>query len=125
MMKINKNKKGQAGFVVTVELLLIVTLLVFGMLAGWAKLRDQTVSELQDLGSAIGSIDQSYDIDGHIWTGSAGSEVASFAGFAFTDNPDLDGGVAGEVGGDGAQILYNPRTAASTVTAPTEADTLY
>lgn len=122
MMKINKNKKGQAGFVITVELLLIVTVLVMGMIAGWAKLRDQTVAELSDLGSAIGAIDQSYEIDGHTWS-STGTQIASFAGFTYVDGSDIDSNTT--VGGDDAMVVYNQSSGSAQTGTGYETDSLY
>ena len=41
-----KNKK--AGFVVTSELLLITTILVIGLIAGWVTVRNSVNAELED-----------------------------------------------------------------------------
>lgn len=94
-------KKKTAGFVVTAELLLVTTILAIGLIAGMAKLRDQTIAELADAGSAIGSINQSYTISGTNWN-TSGSNVASVSGFAYNDIADN----GTEVGGDGANVTY-------------------
>lgn len=118
MMKMNKNKKGQAGFVITVELLLIVTVLVIGLLAGWAKLRDQVTAELSDAGDAIGSIDNSYKYLGLQWDdGTAG--IAAVASFGFDDAPDA-ASVGSAVGGDGQFIDYKTAVTSSSSTTPVE-----
>ena len=102
MMKMNKNKKGQAGFVITVELLMIVVILVMGLVSGWGKVRDMTVAELGDTGDAVGAIDQSYILRGTTWLVATGP-VAAHSGFQFDDATDPAG--AG-VGGDGVIIQY-------------------
>lgn len=104
MMRMNKNKKGQAGFVITVELLLIVVILVMGLITGWTKVRDQSVAELMDTGSAIGAIDQSYINFGTNWLGAIGP-IAAHAGFQYDDA--VDTAAAAAVGGDGAIIAYS------------------
>lgn len=109
-MKKDARKKGaQAGFVVSAELLLISTVLVLGLLTGMTKLRDQTIAELSDTGSAIGAINQSYSVDGTAWT--VTGDVAEVSGFAFTDEADV---TSNEVGGDGQVINYLPAPTAST-----------
>ena len=112
-MKLNKNKKGQAGFVITAELLLITVVLVLGLVTGWAKLRDQTLAELSDTGSAIGSIDQGFEIVGTDWA-SGGGAVAATAGFGFQDVRDLGGESAGAIGGDSILIVYDAAAVLST-----------
>lgn len=116
MLRMNKNKKGQAGFIVTVELLLISVVLVIGLLAGWTKLRDQVSAELSDAGNAIGSIDNSYKYLGAQWDDAVAS-IAATASFAFADEIDVTT-VSGQVGGDGGTIHYRAAdTASSTATA--------
>jgi hypothetical protein len=113
MLRVNvqKKRRGQEGFVVTAELLLISTILVLGLITGFTKLRDQTLAELSDSGNAIGAIDQSYTLDGTNWTVDV-AQVAEVAGFAYEDAPD--NGSDGDVGGDGDLILYLPAPAPST-----------
>lgn len=116
MMKMNKNKKGQSGFVITAELLLIVTILVFGLVTGWSKVRDQSLAELGDTGDAIGAIDQSYQVFGTRWLN--GIALAAHAGFAFLD--DVDTAAPTDIGGDGQLQEYaSTPTGAVTGTAGT------
>lgn len=110
-MKIQKNNKKNGGFVVTAELLLVTTILTLGIITGMVKLRDQAVAELSDAGSAIGSINQSYSVQGTNWTNDA-AEIANVSGFGYDDSVD-DGG-AGEVGGDGYTVEYNGAPTTST-----------
>ena len=113
------NKKS-AGFVVTAELLLVTTILAIGLITGMTKLRDQTIAELSDAGSAIGSINQSFTVDGTNWTNADGA-VSSVAGFAYTDAGD---DVSGQVGGDGATIDYLAAPTPSTTISETGENTL-
>lgn len=50
----------EAGFVISSELLLIVTIAVIGLLVGLVAVRDAVVQELGDVAAAIGALDQSY-----------------------------------------------------------------
>lgn len=104
MMRMNKNKKGQAGFVITVELLLIVVILVMGLITGFTKLRDQSIAELGDTADAIGAIDQSYKHFGTTWLVALSGSIAAHAGFQFDDA--IDTATLTAVGGDGAQVAY-------------------
>jgi len=105
-----KNTKKNGGFVVTAELLLVTTILTLGIITGMVKLRDQAVAELSDAGSAIGSINQSYTVQGTNWTNDLG-EIANVSGFAYNDS--VDDGDPG-VGGDGYTVTYNGAPTAST-----------
>ena len=61
-MKIRKRNQG--GFIVTIELLVLATVLVLGLIVGWVSLRDSVLAELSDLSESIGALDQSYSILG-------------------------------------------------------------
>lgn len=128
MLRIESGKKAksrrQAGFIVTVELLLITVILVVGLVTGMTKLRDQTIAELGDTGSAIGAINQSWVVLGTTWFQGATQVIAATSGWEFDDTTDVAGdGTDGAVGGDGQRIAYNaapvPDTTAS---APNESD---
>ena len=47
----------ERAFVVTIELLLIVTIVVIGLIAGLTALRNAIVNELEDVGRAISEMD--------------------------------------------------------------------
>ena len=49
----NERLKGQAGFVVSTEMMLIALVLVAGLVTGWVKLRDQSLAEIKDTMAAI------------------------------------------------------------------------
>ena len=53
-------KHDEHGFVVSAELVLVGTILVIGMIVGLTELSYGVNEELEDLGSAIGGINQTY-----------------------------------------------------------------
>lgn len=57
-------KKKEGGFVLTSELVLIVTILVIGMTVGLVSMRDAITAEMHDVAEAIGALDQSYAFNG-------------------------------------------------------------
>jgi len=81
------NRK-QAGFILTVEMVLIATILVMGVTVGMVTLRDSITAEFEDAAEAVGSLDQSYTFQGLV----AGSGVVALAGSSFTDAPDIASG---------------------------------
>lgn len=50
----------EVGFVVSAELVIILTVGVLAMIVGLASLRDAIVQELGDIGDAFGAIDQTF-----------------------------------------------------------------
>lgn len=52
------------GFVVSAELILISTVAVLGLMVGLAEIRQAVVEELEDVASAIGSLNQGYCMTG-------------------------------------------------------------
>lgn len=83
----------EAGFVVSAELVLISTLLVLGLIVGLSEVQHAVVQELNDVGDAIGSVNQSYMYSGFSAKKSNGRAVKSFSrGSAFSDiGDDCDG----------------------------------
>lgn len=61
---LSKLWKDEAGFVVSAELIFIATLLVIGLVTGWAALRAAVTSELTEVAQAISAIDQTYSYTG-------------------------------------------------------------
>ncbi len=53
-------KNDENGFIVSAELVLVGTILVLGMIVGLTELSYGVNEELEDVGSAIGSINQTY-----------------------------------------------------------------
>ncbi len=56
----------EAGAILSAEVVLVGTILVIGVLTGLTSLRDAVVTELADVGEAIGSLDQSYFYGGTV-----------------------------------------------------------
>ena len=57
---LNALKNDDNGFVVSAELVLVGTILVLGMIVGLTELSYGVNEELEDLGSGIGAINQTY-----------------------------------------------------------------
>jgi Flp pilus assembly pilin Flp len=57
---LNALKNDENGFVVSAELTLVGTILVLGLIVGMTELSYGVNEELEDLGSAIGGINQTY-----------------------------------------------------------------
>ena len=74
--------RDEGGAVLSAELVMIGSICVIGLTVGLAALRDGVVSELADLGQAIGSLNQSYSFGGAI------GHHAIQPGSLFTDNLD-------------------------------------
>jgi hypothetical protein len=86
MKLLNQLWNDEDGFVVSLELILVGTILGIGLVAGLAGLRDSVSGELADVAYAIGSVNQSYAISG-ITGHSAASGNSSFADTAdFCEN---------------------------------------
>ena len=73
----------EAGFTVSAELVLVATILVIGMITGLASVRDAVITELADVGGAIGSVNQSFTFGG------ASAHSSTTAGSAFADLADF------------------------------------
>ena len=57
-----------AGFIVSAELILVATIAVLAMVVGLSEVSSGINQELEDIGSAFGSVNQSYcfsGLDGH------------------------------------------------------------
>ena len=93
----------EAGFIVSAELVLISTITVIGMIVGLAEVANGVNEELEDVGSAIGQVNQGYYVNG------SSGHKAYVEGSRFYDVPDYCDGqfdiycnspVRGEGGGD-------------------------
>lgn len=54
----------EAGFIVSSELVLIATITVIGLVVGMAEVANGVNEELEDVGSAVGQVNQSYVVSG-------------------------------------------------------------
>lgn len=84
-----QQKKKEAGFIVSAELVLIATILVIGLIVGMAIIRDAVTAEMNDVAEAIGSVDQSYSWAGITALNGAGQTLAIVAGSEWSDTTDL------------------------------------
>lgn len=72
----------EAGFIVSAELVLVSTILVIGMVVGLAEVSNGVVEELEDVGTAIGSVNQSFHV-----SGLSGHKACTY-GSSFRDKKD-------------------------------------
>ena len=93
----------EAGFVITSELLLIVTIMVIGLIVGMVAVRDAVVTELGDVAAAIGTLNQTYSYFGVTNTCSG----AWTAGSDFGDQVDRCDMQTGAQGAAPSYILTN------------------
>jgi hypothetical protein len=76
----------EGGFIISAELILVSTILVVGLIVGLVELQSAVIHELNDVGEAIGSLNQSYSFAGaNTWKG---GHVILTAGSAFYDSMD-------------------------------------
>ncbi len=78
----------EAGFIVSAELVLVLTIAVLGMVVGLASVKDAVTNELNDLADAFGVIDQTYTVRGLTATSGTNKAHAQAAGFGFNDRQD-------------------------------------
>ncbi|WP_339745904.1 hypothetical protein [uncultured Rubinisphaera sp.] len=79
----------ESGFIVSAELVLIATILVIGLIVGLSSIQHAVVAELNDVGDAIGSLNQSYYFTGFSKQKSFGGGVAAYTrGSSFNDETD-------------------------------------
>ncbi len=104
--KLNSNLKKQGGFVMTTELVLLVTVMVMGMVVGLVTMRDAVTAEMEDVAEAIGALDQSYAfqgivnaentaaVDGSIFVDAVDTLAGDAAVFAFVVQDSVEGSAA-------------------------------
>jgi hypothetical protein len=73
----------EAGAVLSAEVMLVGSILVVGVIAGLASLRDSVVTELADVAQAVANVNQSFSFGGV-----SGHHTFSGGGF-FEDNIDF------------------------------------
>jgi Flp pilus assembly pilin Flp len=72
----------QAGFIVSAELVLVATIAVLAMIVGLSEVAMNINNELEDIGSAFGNLNQTYQVYG------TNGHKGSAAGSSFYDIPD-------------------------------------
>ncbi len=84
----------ESGFIVSAELVLIATILVIGLIVGLSSIQHAVVAELNDVGDAIGQLNQSYWFTGFsseksFTGGGGGNNLKAYTrGSAFDDEVD-------------------------------------
>ncbi len=76
------------GFLMSAELMLIITLGFCMAAVGWAAVRDALVNELNDVSHAIGAVSQTYNVTGFRKAKLTGKAHARHRGFGFNDDAD-------------------------------------
>ena len=76
------------GFIVSAELVLVATIAVIGLIVGLAEVQNAVVGELNDIGEAIGSLNQSFFFHGHQSCSCTGKMKAKVPGSSFKDFTD-------------------------------------
>ena len=74
------------GFVISAELVLVMTIAVLAMIVGLSEVAVAVNTELNDVSNAIGSLNQSYAYTGFL--GSGGKIKSGYTGSRFTDATD-------------------------------------
>ncbi len=78
----------ESGVILSAEIVLIGTILVLGMIVGLVELQCAVVAELSDLSSAIGNLDQSYQVSGFSSSKGKGGWKARTNGASYSDQAD-------------------------------------
>lgn len=79
--------RDEAGFIISAELVLVMTIGVLAMVVGLTAVRDAVVHELNDVSHAIGTASQSYSVNG-LEKATHGGKHAYIKGFGFNDDAD-------------------------------------
>ncbi len=72
----------EAGFIISAELVLVSTIAVLGMIVGLSEVALNVNNELEDVGSAFGAINQTYNLQG------IKGHQGYISGTSFRDNID-------------------------------------
>ncbi|HAW30629.1 hypothetical protein [Gimesia maris] len=83
---LNQLWNDEAGFVISAELVLVLTIAVLAMIVGLSEVAVAVNTELNDISNAIGSLNQSYAYTGFAGTG--GKNKSHYAGSMFNDAAD-------------------------------------
>lgn len=80
---LNNLMNDEAGFIVSAELVIVATVGVLAMIVGLAEVGFNVNSELEDIGAAIGSMNQSFHVSGTC------GHKGHVGGSCFTDTKDF------------------------------------
>lgn len=84
----SKLASDEQGFIISAELVLVMTIAVLAMVVGLTAVRDAITEELNDVSHAFGSVNQSYNYNGLKKGRQWGSVHAVVAGSGFNDTTD-------------------------------------
>lgn len=87
MKLVRKLWNDEAGFIISAELVLVLTIGVLAMVVGLTAVRDAVAHEMNDIAHAIGAVSQSYKVTG-LQKGSHDGFHARIKGFGFNDDAD-------------------------------------
>ncbi len=73
----------ESGAIISIELVLVATIAVIGLVVGLATLRDAVTNELGDVAGAVDDVNQSYIVNGIL------GHSAAITGSDFDDNEDF------------------------------------
>lgn len=77
----------EAGFIISAELVLVLTIAVLAMIVGLSEVAVAVNTELNDVSNAIGALNQTYAFTG-FWSGSHGKTKSYILGSEFDDAYD-------------------------------------
>jgi len=80
----------ECGFVISAELVLVLTIAVLAMIVGLSEVAVAVNTELNDISNAIGALNQSYGFTGFHGTGSKTKSAVSGSIFKDKDVDDCD-----------------------------------
>ena len=95
--------RDEAGFIVSAELVLIASLLVIGLVVGLSEVQHAVVSELNDVGDAIGSLNQGFLFSGLSARKPDGGYKSFMSGSSFQDTVDTCDNNQGDLACDAPQ----------------------
>lgn len=78
----------EAGFIISAELVLVMTIGVLAMVVGLTAVRDAVSHELNDLSHAFGAVSQGYKVNGLKKKRGRHGSHAYAEGFGFNDDAD-------------------------------------
>lgn len=84
---VNQFWNDEYGFVISAELVIILTVAVLGMIVGLSYVQSAVVSEFTDVAGAISSLNQSYAYSGYYSRSYFGKFKSFYAGSAYYTSP--------------------------------------
>jgi hypothetical protein len=88
MRTLNALYNDEAGFVISAELVLVMTIAVLAMIVGLSEVAVAVNTELNDISNAIGAISQDYAFTGFKGTSNADKDKSFVRGTVWKDKSD-------------------------------------